>query len=144
MIFEIVPLMGCVMVHLHVLVNFRIEHDICGCQIIRLDTRGVTQSKGPVSQRPAKWFPNTVRALVRGFAQQPVKWNRKCLLYDLIAEIRRVFLCRIAVDLQEGGYGVLGSRIFTGIRSHSHMGLLSYEFNGEEVTDQYERRSMAE
>lgn len=50
------------MMDLHILRDFRVEYDVCGCQVVGLDTRGVAQCEGPVSQWPAQRFPDAARA----------------------------------------------------------------------------------
>ena len=47
---------------LHILRDFRVEYDVCGCQVVGLDTRGVAQCEWPVSQWSAQRFPNAARA----------------------------------------------------------------------------------
>ena len=60
MVFEVVPPLGCVVVHLDVFRDFGIKNNVCGGQVGGLDAPGVAECEGPVA---AEGFPDAGKGL---------------------------------------------------------------------------------
>lgn len=61
LVFEVVPLLGGVVVHLHVFRDLGVKDYICGGQVGGLDAPGVAEREGPVAQWAAEGFPDAGR-----------------------------------------------------------------------------------